>query len=472
MKHTRILLLLLLLLALAIPAGAAFSDVPENAWYYDAVALCEARGLMSGTGDGQFSPDQHLTQAELVVLSARLHELLRGGDGNLPAAPEGYRTVTVTAKDGTPAPFDITGRDGGIYYTLGTETTRNLQFQDNSVLKLGDEYTVTLILDKTYQTTAKVGPLEGKDGLWLTMENPTGFPSYMRFDNALFMCGKAADIPAWAMSAVYYLDTHDDLWTNADLATDKSSLAYRRTFAELLTQIVPASTLAPVLNEVPFVPDLGPRMPNAGYQEKKLPDVLDFYRAGIFTGSDEAGTFYGYRTLKRGEVATTLARIVEPTLRQSFTLKTPEQFLQYDLTPVSEGMARLLKEKETKAITALVGDQLILGSGPLYSYYDNQGKEYKPATDNVIRLYPAADTRKLNMSSDSVTHQLGYDTTLAAPVWEGFAPYSSALQYGWGLASANGVPVTAPVFQYCGNLAGGKAIVQLSDESWHILTVK
>lgn len=469
MKRMKLPLLLLLLLALAIPAAAAtFTDVPSDAWYHDAVALCTERGLMTGTGDGAFSPDKPLTRPELAILSARLHEVLRGGDGVLPAAPENYRTFTVTAKDGTPAPFDL----ATVNYTVSTPTTHSVQFQDNSVLKEGDTYNFILILDKTYQTTATVVSLEDKEGLWLTMESPTGFPSYIQWDNALYMCAEAKDIPAWAMSAVYYLDTHDDLWTHSDMTTTKSALAYRRMFAELLTQIVPATTLTPALNEVAFVPDLGPRMPDAGFQEKKLPDVLDFYRAGIFTGSDEFGTFYGYRPLKRSEVATTLARIVEPTLRQRITLQTPEQFLQYDLAPVSTGMATILGEKGADAITALVGDQLILGSGPLYSYYDNQGKEYKPATDDTIRLYPAADTRKLNMSSDSVTHLLGYDTTLAAPVWEGYAPYSSALQYGWGLASADGVPVTAPIFQYCGNLSGGKAIVQLQDGTWNVLTVK
>ena len=58
--------------ALNLPAGKqTFSDVPENAWYANAVSAIAARGFMKGDGTGAFHPEATLTNQELyTVLSA------------------------------------------------------------------------------------------------------------------------------------------------------------------------------------------------------------------------------------------------------------------------------------------------------------------------------------------------------------------------------------------------------------------
>ncbi len=50
---------------------SGFTDLDENAWYYDAVAYAYEQGWMKGTGDETFSPDQSLTRAMLVTILHR-----------------------------------------------------------------------------------------------------------------------------------------------------------------------------------------------------------------------------------------------------------------------------------------------------------------------------------------------------------------------------------------------------------------
>ena len=93
-----------------------YTDVNEDDWFAPYVSICEEHGLMNGTGEGLFSPEAPLTQAEAMVLAARVHHILNGGDGVLPAAPEEWGLLTVTYEDGTTASgyYDFTrSREGG-----------------------------------------------------------------------------------------------------------------------------------------------------------------------------------------------------------------------------------------------------------------------------------------------------------------------------------------------------------------------
>ena len=54
-------------LGLAAPAHAAdFSDVAPGTWYAQAVDYCQTQGLMSGTGEGRFSPGAPVDRAQLA----------------------------------------------------------------------------------------------------------------------------------------------------------------------------------------------------------------------------------------------------------------------------------------------------------------------------------------------------------------------------------------------------------------------
>jgi alpha-tubulin suppressor-like RCC1 family protein len=45
-----------------------FSDVLPDAWYYDAVSFCAAKGITTGTGNGKFSPDATLTRGQFITM--------------------------------------------------------------------------------------------------------------------------------------------------------------------------------------------------------------------------------------------------------------------------------------------------------------------------------------------------------------------------------------------------------------------
>ena len=95
MKRLLILLMSLYILSTGLPlcASAAdegvFSDVSENDWYAWSVADTARRGLMIGTGNGQFSPEAELSRAMLITVLWRL--------AGQPIAPEGEAFSDVPA---------------------------------------------------------------------------------------------------------------------------------------------------------------------------------------------------------------------------------------------------------------------------------------------------------------------------------------------------------------------------------------
>ena len=61
-------------------------------------------------------------------------------------------------------------------------------------------------------------------------------------------------------------------------------------------------------------------IPDVKLTDAYAAEIYDFYRAGILTGSDGAGTFNGTSTIKRSEVAAILIRMYHETLRQRIEL--------------------------------------------------------------------------------------------------------------------------------------------------------
>lgn len=88
--------LLVLVMALPMTACAAeaggFADVPADADYAQAVAWCKEQGLMNGTSDTQFSPDDTLTRAMVVTVLYR-----RAGRPSLDEENLGYPFADVDA---------------------------------------------------------------------------------------------------------------------------------------------------------------------------------------------------------------------------------------------------------------------------------------------------------------------------------------------------------------------------------------
>jgi hypothetical protein len=51
----------------------SFNDVAPSAWNHEAVSFIAARGITTGTGNGNFSPDASLTRGQLIVMLARTY---------------------------------------------------------------------------------------------------------------------------------------------------------------------------------------------------------------------------------------------------------------------------------------------------------------------------------------------------------------------------------------------------------------
>ena len=58
--------------SIVIEQSAPFKDVASNAWYYDEVLRVYSKGLMKGTSETTFSPDDHITRAMAVTILYRL----------------------------------------------------------------------------------------------------------------------------------------------------------------------------------------------------------------------------------------------------------------------------------------------------------------------------------------------------------------------------------------------------------------
>lgn len=54
------------------PASIPFTDVPAASWYFDAVQYVYARGIMTGTETGRFSPDQSTSRGMIVTMLHRM----------------------------------------------------------------------------------------------------------------------------------------------------------------------------------------------------------------------------------------------------------------------------------------------------------------------------------------------------------------------------------------------------------------
>ena len=70
---------------LVINEAPAYTDVPTDAWYYDAVEYCTDIGLVEGVGNNKFAPGNELTMAGLVQFLFRM-----AGGNTEGSSPEWY----------------------------------------------------------------------------------------------------------------------------------------------------------------------------------------------------------------------------------------------------------------------------------------------------------------------------------------------------------------------------------------------
>ena len=88
----RIAAAMLALCLLCTGAFADFTDVPNDAWYAEAVSWAQANGIMDGVSEDSFAPDGAVTRAMLVTILYRL-----SGSPDMPESDWGYAYEDVDA---------------------------------------------------------------------------------------------------------------------------------------------------------------------------------------------------------------------------------------------------------------------------------------------------------------------------------------------------------------------------------------
>lgn len=133
----------------------------------------------------------------------------------------------------------------------------------------------------------------------------------------------------WYDAYVEYL-----LDLDVSIPEDLNAPCTRYEFFGMLEAVVREGKLT-AINKITSLPDTD----NEG--------ILSFYNAGIISGMDEYGTFYGENCITRGECAAMLARLGDYTIRLKFSLEEPED---------SDAMDRLYLPSDTVVMTVGITD--------------------------------------------------------------------------------------------------------------------
>jgi hypothetical protein len=104
----------------------SFNDVAADAWYHKAVSFIAARGITTGTGDGNYSPESKLTRADFLVLLMRAYGVLpdTSPTDNFSDAGDTYYTGYLAAAKRV----GISAGVGDNMYAPGKEITRQEMF--------------------------------------------------------------------------------------------------------------------------------------------------------------------------------------------------------------------------------------------------------------------------------------------------------------------------------------------------------
>ena len=145
-KALSLIIVCVVILSLCVPALAtsSYSDVPDDAWFADAVEGLLERGIMNGTGGGKFSPSDTFTRAQLSAVLYRMagSPAVSGEDSFTDTVPAAWYADAVlwaeqnkiingygNGRFGTDDPTTqeqlavMLWRDGGSYVVSGTEDT-------------------------------------------------------------------------------------------------------------------------------------------------------------------------------------------------------------------------------------------------------------------------------------------------------------------------------------------------------------
>lgn len=159
-----------------VPA-ASFLDVPDDAWYRDAVNYVTANGLMEGVGGGQFAPELNLSRSQIVTILYRLEgePTVSGASGFSDVADGTWYTDAVTwaaasgivnGYDGVFGPGDdITRQDmAAILYRYAQYKGYDVSVgEDTNILSYPDAESVSDYAFSALQWACGSGIIQGTD---------------------------------------------------------------------------------------------------------------------------------------------------------------------------------------------------------------------------------------------------------------------------------------------------------------------
>lgn len=364
MKRTLSLLLAFVLaLGCLSPALAAegetatFSDVSPEAWYAQAVELCAEKGIMVGTGEGVFSPDETLSFNQCVTLALRLYDLLHGGDGVFEPAPEPEpkNRLTLTLADGTQLTSSgftrvpLPGQEPAEFYFYWggwrhdeygylcavlcpdpalEDDSPEYRAANEALSQWGDAHEGAATVTLNGQT------ISGTVDCWVPTNWVLAFhpddgdssESGMALHEALYTADATDAFPAdaWWRDGAFYLTQHEEL-VDQLFFLDEDEPATRWNFADALFS---AARELPAARQVD-VPDL-----DRDFSPATAAYAL--YDAGILTGKDAYGTFDGEGQLTRAQAAVMVARVLDEGQRVTAPLE-PLPTEGYTLTYLMDG---------------------------------------------------------------------------------------------------------------------------------------
>lgn len=111
----------------AVTAANAFSDVPADTWYTDAVIWADAHGIVEGVGNQQFAPADNITREQMAVMLYRYaqykgYELKTGADPSQYTDAADISSWALDAMEWANAEGLITGRTAATIVPGGTAT--------------------------------------------------------------------------------------------------------------------------------------------------------------------------------------------------------------------------------------------------------------------------------------------------------------------------------------------------------------
>ncbi|HYE69482.1 MAG TPA: S-layer homology domain-containing protein, partial [Anaerovoracaceae bacterium] len=143
----------------------SFKDVPASAWYGDAVSFIAARGITTGTGNGNYSPKAKLTRGDFIVMMMKAYSIAPDAD-----------------------PVNNFADGGNTYYTGYLAAAKRLGITDgvgNNKFAPGKQITRQEMFSLLYSTLKSIGQL----------------PEYTE-NSALAAFSDADQIASWAKDAM------------------------------------------------------------------------------------------------------------------------------------------------------------------------------------------------------------------------------------------------------------------------------